>query len=112
MTEKISNVILQTMEDDLKTPKEDISSYEIDFLGYIASLAFQAMVFLGEIPSPVNQKIEKNISQAKLLIDTLVVLREKTKGNLNEQESRMMETSIYELQIKYVEQVPGAKKSA
>jgi hypothetical protein len=99
------------MDDESKNQQEGTpSSYEIDFFGYIASLAFQAMVFLGDIPSPVTQKVEKNLSQAKLLIDTLVVLREKTKGNLNEREQQLLDSSIYELQIKYVEQMQGVKK--
>jgi len=101
------------MDEALEKQKEDsLPSKDIDFLGYIASLAFQAMVFLGEIPSPVTQRVEKNLAQAKLLIDTLSILRDKTKGNLSEPESRLLETSIYELQIKYVEQVPGVTKSA
>ena len=76
---------------------------ELDFLGYITSLAFQAMVFLGEVPSPVTNKVEINILQAKFLIDTLSLIREKTKGNLSEQEDAMVNTAIYELQIKYVQ---------
>ena len=75
---------------------------EVDFLTYITSLAFQAMVFLGEVPSPATNKIEKNLPQAKILIDTLGLLREKTKGNLNEQEDKLLNTSVYELQMKYV----------
>ena len=41
--------------------------------------------------------------QAKFLIDTLAMLKEKTKGNLNEQESHLLSNSLYELQMKYVE---------
>ncbi|MDP8265543.1 MAG: DUF1844 domain-containing protein [Candidatus Aceula meridiana] len=74
---------------------------KVDFLAYITSLAFQAMVFLGEVPSPVTNKIEKNLPQAKFLIDTLVLIREKTTGNLNEQEDKLLSTSVYELQMKY-----------
>lgn len=94
-----------------KQDKGPLPGSEIDFLGYIASLAFQAMIFLGEMPSPMTQKIDKNLDQAKLLIDTLSLLREKTKGNLTEPESQLLETSIYELQIKYVGQVPGKANS-
>jgi hypothetical protein len=54
--------------------------------------------------------VEKNLSQAKLLIDTLVVLRDKTKGNLNGQEHQLLNSSIYELQLKYVEQMQGNAK--
>ncbi|MCX5681717.1 MAG: DUF1844 domain-containing protein [Candidatus Omnitrophica bacterium] len=112
MTEKITDVILQAMDDSLKEQnKESPSSAEADFLGYITSLAFQAMVFLGEIQNPLNGKVEKNIPHAKLIIDTLILLREKTKGNLSDQESHLLEASIYELQLKYVENLGDEKKN-
>ncbi len=90
------------MSDTLKPRESHGSLGEIDFLGYISSLAFQAMIFLGEMESPLTGKVEKNIPQAKLLIDTLILLRDKTKGNLNESENHFLESSIYELQMKYV----------
>jgi hypothetical protein len=76
---------------------------EIDFLNYVTSLGFQAMIFLGEIPNPVTNEVEKNLTQARFLIDTLAMLKEKTDGNLNDQENNLLENSIYELQMKYVE---------
>lgn len=76
---------------------------ELNFSNYIASLGFQALIFMGEIPNPMTQQVEKNLAQSKFLIDTLVLLREKTKGNLTEQEGRLLNGSIYELQVKFVE---------
>lgn len=78
---------------------------EVNFMGYITSLAFQAMVFLGEIPNPITNETEKNLIQAKLLIDTLAMLREKTKNNLEQSESDTLNGFLYELQLKYVEVV-------
>jgi len=98
------------MDETAKPQNDEQSLGEIDFIGYISSLAFQAMIFLGEIESPISGKIEKHIPQAKLLIDTLILLRDKTKGNLNEQENQLLEASIYELQLKYVEHAQGVKK--
>lgn len=77
--------------------------YQVDFTGYVTSLGFQAMIFLGEIPHPVTNKTEKNLKQAKFLIDTMVLLRDKTKGNLTEQEQAILDAAVYELQMKYVE---------
>lgn len=76
---------------------------EVNFIGYTTSLAFQTMIFLGEIPNPMTNETDKNLAQAKFLIDTLVLLREKTKGNLNNQESDTINGFIYELQMKFVE---------
>ena len=83
---------------------------EINFLNYITSLGFQAMIFMGEIPNPVTNEIDKNLEQAKFLIDTLSMLKEKTEGNLTEQEKILLENSVYELQMKYV-QASGEKES-
>lgn len=82
---------------------EDVHDFEVNFLNYVTSLGFQAMIFMGEIPHPVTNQTEENLAQAKFLIDTLVMLKEKTAGNLNGQESSILESSIYELQMKYVQ---------
>ncbi len=88
-------------------PKEASAEPQLDFFNYVASLGFQAMIFLGEVPNPLSNQIEKNLKQAKFLIDTLTLLREKTIGNLSKEEAELLEGSIYELQLRYVE---SAKK--
>lgn len=89
-----------------KVPAESDQSQEgeeLNFSNYVASLGFQALIFMGEIPSPVTQQVEKNLGQSKFLIDTLVLLREKTKGNLTEAEDKLLNGAIYELQMKFIE---------
>ena len=76
---------------------------ELNFLNYLSSLVFQAMIFLGDMPNPITQQPEKNLRQAKFLIDTLALLREKTKGNLTKQEEDLLNGSLYELQMRYVD---------
>jgi len=61
------------------------------------------MIFLGEMPNPTTNQTEKNLDQAKFIIDTLTMIKEKTEGNLNEQEQNILNSSIYELQMKYVD---------
>lgn len=86
-------------EDTAKPPEEP----HLDFFNYIASLGFQTMIFLGEMPNPITNQVEKNLKQAKFLIDTLVILRDKTKGNLSKEEDELLNGSIYELQLRYVD---------
>ncbi len=76
---------------------------EVNFMNYITSMGDQTMIFLGEIPHPMSNQIEKNLDQAKFLIDTLAMIKEKTQGNLNEQEENLMSASVYELQMKFAE---------
>jgi hypothetical protein len=82
---------------------QDAPAEEINFINYVTSLGFQAMIFLGEIPHPATGETEKNLDQAKFIIDTLVMIRERTKGNLDSREENILNGSIYELQMKYVE---------
>ena len=87
-----------------KTAAEETDNLEINFMNYISSLAFQAMIFLGELPNPMAEdRVEKNLGQAKLLIDTMILVRQKTTGNLNKEEENFLNGAIYELQMKYVE---------
>jgi len=89
---------------DQETPSSSAGEMQLNFINYISSLALQALIFLGEIPNPMDEnKTEQNLPQAKFLIDTLILLRDKTKGNLNEEEDNLLSSSIYELQIKYAE---------
>ena len=100
----------QPLASSPKTPQEGPAEKttaegepQLDFFNYIASLGFQAMIFLGEMPNPMTNKVEKNLKQAKFLIDTLIILRDKTKGNLSKEEDDLLNGSIYELQLRYVE---------
>lgn len=83
---------------------------EADFSNYIASLGYQAMIFLGEVPHPVTQAVEKDLTQAKWIIDILMMLQRKTNGNLTKREVDLLNTTAYELQMRYVEASEKAQK--
>ena len=85
--------------------QQEEQTTQVNFLNYLTGLGFQAMVFLGEIPNPATNQAEKSLDHAKFMIDTLVMIREKTKGNLSHHEEDLLNASIYELQMKYVEAV-------
>jgi hypothetical protein len=75
-------------------------------LTYLASsLAFQASMCLGLMPDPVSGKAEKNLPQAKHLIDMLEVLQQKTEGNRTPQESEDIEAMLYQVRMAYVQVV-------
>ena len=84
-------------------PEENQNPMEVNFINYISSLIFQTMIFLGELPNPITNETEKNPNQAKFLIDTLLLIREKTKGNLIKNEENLLNSSIYELQMRYID---------
>lgn len=107
--EETDTAEFQTDQSDSNVSQDE--AIEVNFLNYVTSLGFQAMIFMGEVPNPVTNKVEKHLIQAKFLIDALSMLKEKTAGNLTEQESELLENSVYELQLKYV-QVAQQEKSS
>jgi len=87
------------MEDD----KKEHGLPEPDFSFFISTLAMQVSIFLGQMPNPVTNKIEENLPQAKFIIDTLDMLKDKTKGNLNAEEDNLLENALYNLRMLYLE---------
>lgn len=75
---------------------------EANFNFFINTLALQCSIFLGLIPNPQTNKKESNLSQAKFIIDTLEMLKDKTKNNLNEDENNLLENVLYELRMQYI----------
>ena len=86
---------------DPKKEKET-EPFQIDFSTFIMSLTSSAFYHLGDMPDPSTGKKEVNLPAVQQSIDMLIMLREKTKGNLNEDENKLVEQLIYELQVKYV----------
>ncbi len=74
------------------------------FLQLIYGLQSSGWMMLGKIVNPMTGKPEKNLEAAKSTIDTLEMIKDKTKGNLTDEESRALETVISQLQVNYVEE--------
>ncbi|MBX7231805.1 MAG: DUF1844 domain-containing protein [Bdellovibrionales bacterium] len=69
----------------------------------VLSIASSAAMALGIAPNPQTQKMEKNIENAKFHIDLLILLREKTRNNLEEDEEKFLTSIINDLQVKYIQ---------
>lgn len=77
--------------------------FQVDFATFILSLASSVQISLGLIPHPATNKPEKNLVSARQTIDILGMLEEKTKGNLDNQESALLKQILFELRMQYVE---------
>lgn len=77
---------------------------EINFSSFILSLGSSALFHFGEIPDPVSGAQQRNLDLARQSIDILVILRDKTTGNLSENESRLLESLLHDLQMRYVQE--------
>lgn len=94
--EKFEKVSRETRKDHTPFP-------EVTFSTFIFSLSSSALVHLGEVADPYTQKVEQDLSLAKQVIDTLGMLEEKTRGNLDADEDRLMKTVLYDLRMRFVQ---------
>jgi len=72
------------------------------FAGLIQMLATQALIFLSDERDPQTGRSLRNLGLAKHNIDMLSVLEEKTRGNLTDDEKRLLDRCLYELRMAYV----------
>jgi hypothetical protein len=74
----------------------------VDFASFLISLGTQAFMHLGDIPNPMTQQREKDLPAAKHMIDLLGILEAKTKGNLTDDEERLLRQLLLDLRLRYV----------
>ena len=75
---------------------------ELGFSTFILSLSTSALVQLSELPDPITNKKQMNLSLARQTISVIELLKDKTKGNLTADEENLIETVLYDLRLKYV----------
>jgi hypothetical protein len=83
----------------------------ITFSNFILSLATTAAVHFGDLADPnTGSKATPNLEAAAQMIELIAMLQEKTKGNLDEPESRLVDDLLYELRVRYVQAQQGDKR--
>lgn len=82
---------------------------QVDFSTFVLSLSTSALMNLGEIQNPMTKKVEKELPVARQTIDLIDVLKEKTKGNLTEYESKLIENVLTDLRLRYLRAVEAEK---
>jgi hypothetical protein len=78
---------------------------ETNFSTFVLSLSTSAAMSMGGYDDPVSGTVPQNLDIARQSIDILGMLRDKTKGNLDEDEERLLESALYELRMRYVEEL-------
>jgi hypothetical protein len=81
------------------------------FIEFVMMQAQQASLFLGRIPSPQSGKTEILLEPAKLFIDHLEMIREKTRGNLTNEEKEILNSVLSDLEMAYVQAAHAASSS-
>lgn len=80
-----------------------VSLGPVDFSTHVLSLASSALVALGKMPSPDGQTLPIDLETARHLVDVLSMLEQKTKGNLDEAEQKLLQSLVYDLRVAYVD---------
>ena len=82
------------------------------FIEFVMMQAQNAALFLGQIPNPQTGKGEVKLEVAKMFIDQLGMIQEKTRGNLTSEESTVLRNALSNLQLAYVEAAEGDSPAA
>lgn len=83
-------------------PPQDFEMPPASWELLLTTLATEAMVSLGLVPHPATGQPAVRRNQAKYLIDTIEMLRDKSKGNLTPQESQLTESMLHQLRMAYL----------
>lgn len=75
---------------------------QITFSVFIMSLNTSALVQLGELEEPGGRGKSVNLDLARHTIDTIAMLQEKTRGNLDSEEENMLKHILCDLRMRYV----------
>jgi hypothetical protein len=73
------------------------------FIEFVMMQAQNAALFLGQIPNPQTGQAEVNLEVARMFIDQLAMIQEKTRGNLTTEESTVLRNALSSLQMAFVE---------
>lgn len=87
---------------DAETQKPPLP--EVNFTSLVFSLSSSALFHLGEIPDPQTGEKKKDLPLAKHAVDTIAMLKEKTAGNLSEEEQKFVENVLTDLRWRYVKE--------
>ena len=79
------------------------------FIEFVVMHAQNAALFLGQIPNPKTGEAEINLDLARMFIDQLAMIQEKTRGNLTTEEAKVLSNALSNLQMAYVEASRSAR---
>jgi len=78
---------------------------KITFASFILSLNTTALFHMGELPHPATGEKNVDLELVKHTIDTIILLCDKTKGNLDKDEEELVSNILYDLKMRYVQAV-------
>ena len=88
---------------EVQTNTQSLGEMSQRFVEFVMMQAQNAALFLGQIPNPQTGKGEVNLELAKMFIDQLGMIQEKTRGNLTNEETAVLRNTLSNLQMAFVE---------
>jgi hypothetical protein len=88
---------------EVQTNTQSLGEMSQRFIEFVMMQAQNAALFLGQIPNPQTGQGEVNLELAKMFIDQLGMIQEKTRGNLTNEESAVLRNTLSNLQMAFVE---------
>lgn len=82
----------------------DLNKFDPYFMQIVLSLQAAAMQQMGKVMNPMTSKIERDLLMAQNSIEMIAMLEKKTKNNLSEEETKLIEHVLYELRLNYVDE--------
>jgi hypothetical protein len=83
--------------------REETPMPRVDFFTFVLSLSSSALMHLGEIAEQEGGETRVNLPMAKHTIDILAMLEQKTRGNLTQDEEKVLKDFLFEVRMKYVQ---------
>jgi hypothetical protein len=85
-------------------------NYQLLFMQLVMQNQQIAMMAMGKIKNPVTNRIDRNLDYAKVSIDTLDMIKIKTKGNLSDYEEKFLTEALKDLKLNYVSELDKDKQ--
>jgi len=81
----------------------DREAFPLTFIAFVITLANAALMHLGLVRNPDTDEANKDLPAARQTIDLIALLQEKTRGNLTPEEKQVIEETLFQLRMAYVE---------
>ena len=91
---------------DPSPPADDAAGPPPTFDFLIHTIFTQALMALGRIPNPITKQTHRNLASARHFVDTLAMLEQKTRGNLTDEERRLLEEMQHQLRMQILQERP------
>jgi Domain of unknown function (DUF1844) len=97
----------ESAADNIPQEEDEIPGVDdpASFINFLSTLATNAAAALGAVPHPATGKRTVDLDTGKYWLDVLGMLRDKTKGNLHKEESRLLDGLLADLRMQYVQLV-------